>query len=265
VGGEWFVAGFLVVLDERRKGQRAMGHKYRSIVLLGALVALTVGVSASAANAAIKYEWKVKGSALAAESSKEFTVKDKTEGLIDINIEYGGNLFEYTSSKVKITHGAIVGGKPGKIEGTLEFENLAVKRPAGCTLTSPTKIVTRLLKGEIVEAASAEKGLGKTEVLFTPWEGTTFTEFEIKGGPTCSFNGDTFIFSGSLLAEMSPQLSEAKIGKLLFGTEASKDGEEYRNSAGTFQRANLDAGPASLWLKGEPEMELVSGEAFGAF
>jgi hypothetical protein len=251
------------------------------VVALVALVAVgALTSSAAAAIEPIKFEWKVKGSTLASGSEKEYTLKNKTSELIHIRLSAGGGVgkYEFTSSKFKVkTAAKILGGKPGKLQATLEFENIKpVKGSENCEWIGE-KLVTKPLTGEIVESAVEEgggKGTGKTEMLFASSRGAEeeFGQFELKtkagAEVECIALGDERMF-GTILAEMSPQKSEAKVGKLLFGEDSSKLGSKYHNAAGAFKEAYLATRgvftPLTVGIEGAPEIELVSKEVFGAF
>jgi hypothetical protein len=254
-----------------------MRSKPTSIVLLSMLVVLAVGVSASAANATALFEWKVKGSALKSESSKEFTLKNKSKETFHITLALGNGLENpvgLTSTSVKLVptdKESIVGGKPGKVEMALEFQNLELEEKELNTFCKVKggKIVTYPLVGEIVENAEAKKGRGVVELLLQGQgvhgfpEEWSLIEFE---GVDCFLAKREFNLHGGKLIEMSPQKAEAKIGNLLFETEATKNSNEYVNSKGEFKTAQLRTNTGGgARLTGEPEIELVSKEAFGAF
>lgn len=253
-----------------------MRSKLRSIALLSALVALAVGVSASAASATTLFEWKVKGSGLASGSSKEFTLKSKSAEVFRINVSGGGATIKMTSSNVKVRptyKGTIFGGKPGTFEAALEFEKIVIEQPANCTIKTG-KIVTEPLVGEIVENSELKRGRGVVEMLLKPTSrggNVRWATFTIENEPACVlknfYNPNEWPIQGSALVEMSPQKAEATVGKLLFGTENAKNGSEYVNSKGEFgtEKLTIGGGAWSVGLVGEPEMELVSKEVFGAF
>jgi hypothetical protein len=252
-----------------------MRFKPRSIVLLSTLVVLAVGVSASAANATTLFEWKVKGAALKSGSSKELTLKSTSKETFRIGISFNGELFWLTSSSVKLVptdNKSIVGGKPGKIEMALDFENPVFEEKVlneGCKVKGG-KIVTWPLTGEIVEVAEAKKGRGIDELLLQGQSGHGWAEewsvVEFEGESKCpELTKKEYVLWGSELAEMSPQKAEAKVGKLLFGTEATRGEREYINSKGELKKAYFSSNTFGARLTGEPEIELVSKEAFGAF
>lgn len=245
-----------------------MRHKPRDIALLSTLAVLALGASASAASAAISFEWKVGGSPLASGASKEFTVKDKGSVLLHLKISFGGAPIEFTSSKLKVQKGAAIsGGKPGASNEVLELEGVKVARPAGCQVKEE-KITMDTLKSEIVESASAGVGSGKSKLLFTPKNGTAWNSpFPIESTPTetCVLGGTNVELKGSLLALTGPQKAEEKTEQLIV-EETTKLSNEYKVSAGgAAKKAALEWAGNPAILTGEAEMELVSKEAFGAF
>jgi hypothetical protein len=254
-----------------------MRYRAKTVTLLSVLVMVVVGVTAAAANATISYEWKVKGAALKAGASKELKLQGK--GLFHLNLYFFGGWFETTSSQLKLvgnTNKEILGGKPGTFKGALVFEKVVVTRPKlegeeVCGVESVNRekgqIETNRLVGEIVESAEFGKGTGKTMLLLRSEGGeeNSLMAFKIyQKKPECVDNGYELTPDGAVLAEISPQKTEATVGQLLFGTESAKNEREYRNAAGEFKKAVIKNFSRSA-LIGEPETELVSKELFGAF
>jgi hypothetical protein len=252
----------------QRKEHQQMRQKLRTTALLSVLTVLVAGATASAASAAIQYEWKVGGSPLASGATKEFTVKDKGSGLFTLHMELSGFGIIITSSKLKVQSAAeIAGGKPGAGSETLELEGVKVTNFAGCAVKeieggkAEGKLTTRPLRTEIVQGAVGGVGNGKVDLLFTPkTEKNALIEFEFTG--SCAIKGLIGKVNGSVLAEVSPQKTEAKIGDLIFEAKT----KEYQVSDGVFHKAGLYyVAEEPETLTGEAEMELVSKEAFGAF
>ncbi|HSZ14186.1 MAG TPA: hypothetical protein VK790_09140 [Solirubrobacteraceae bacterium] len=249
-----------------------MRYKYR-IGMLSAIVVLAVGASATAASAAIQFEWKVNGSALKSGASKEFVAKEKSGATYTFNSTVFGAKIELKSSVLTVTKGtAILGGKPGGIEGSLFLERFTIFRPANCQLNpiiNPLgSILLGPLKGEAVESAEAGKGTGKTETLLTAKTGEVMGELQLEesGGGGCLLNGVNGKIEGALLMEVAPQKTEAKSGLLTFTAKSN----EYENAKGEVKKAELELGVeghphATSLTGGEAETELISKEAFGAF
>jgi hypothetical protein len=249
-----------------------MRSKQRTVALLGALVVLALAVSASAANAAIQYEWKVKGAALKAGASKELTLKSK--GLFHISLRAFGQTFEFTAGKLRLQAGVesnITGGKPGRLLAeNLYLEEAKVTKPKkGCEVKGGDGVrgvIDFKVLGEIVESAEAEKGTGKTMMLL--YSTGSFGSIElvealhVEEKEECPEQGLIFKPEGTILAEISPQKTEAKSGQLVLGTAGTKAGTEYRNSEGKFAVTSVNL---STVFSGEAEMELASKEVFGAF
>jgi hypothetical protein len=249
-----------------------MRCRYR-IGMLSAVVLLAVGVSAAAASAAIQFEWKVNGSALKSGASKEFVAKEKSGATYTFGSTVFGSKIELKSNTLTAINGAaILGGKPGGIEGSLFLEHFTTFKPAHCVLNPVIdplgSILLGPLKGEAVESAEAGMGTGKTETLFTAKTGESWGELQLEdnGSEVCLLNGVNGKIEGTLLMEVAPQAAEAKAGLLTFAAKSS----EYKSSKGEFLKAELGlvveghSHPASL-TGGEAEIELTSKEVFGAF
>jgi hypothetical protein len=245
------------------------------------IAVLAVGVSASAASAAIKYEWKAGGAPLGAGESYEVTLKNKSsedggKGLFLIDGGWDGIELELTSSKVKFAPATkIEGRKPGFIEGRLVFEGVSPLWPSKCAVDHG-KIESDLLRAEIVESAEKKTqygsitGTGKPLLLFEDQDGPKYEfmsiTYENLGTEECSLKGLYFHTDGELLAEPSPQLKEAAVGQLLWGTAATSRNSYYLNSAGVGAGgAELSAGSSTWGFIGEPEIELTNKYKFGAF
>jgi hypothetical protein len=255
-----------------------MRSKHRNIALLSALVTLALGVSASAASAAIKYEWKVNGSALATGASKEYTLKKKAGNPVYMTLYIpGGKLaLEVGAFRVKTASPhKIVGGKPGTLEATLELENIqfSTKYPLyheSCHVT-PKTVVTESLTAELVEAVehietegkSEYRGTNIPELLMHPVHGEHWFSLEFKGecptltGAPYEVNGLKYVLG------VTPSLAEAKIGDL--SLEAN---HRYYQTSGKIvgESSDLAMGREDhIGFNGEAELELVSKEVFGAF
>jgi hypothetical protein len=250
-----------------------MRHKHRHLAVLSTLAILALAITASAANATILYEWKIKGAALKTGESKTVTLKTKPKTAIKWAVNLPGSELEGTisSSEVKFAETAkMIGGKPGEIEGELIFDKPTYEVAHGgghCIVEGgrhgggPESLRTILLLVEVVESAEAKKGTGKTELLFRAQSGGTgLVEIEI-GGKECIGVPTRYEDGGTMLAEIAPQKSEAKVTKLSF----AKSGSEYRNAKGEFKTSVIEAAGELQPITGETELELVSKEAFGAF
>ncbi len=244
-----------------------MQHGPRTVALFGALVVLALGVTASAANAytPIPFEWKVKGTSLKEGASKELTLR--TKGAFHFTLIHYAVKLELTSSKVKLVEGKITGGKPGKISGKLVFEGVTVTRPKeNCVVQVGNYgqhgvIETGPLTGEIVEVVRAEEkarvGVDLTTTNYWP---EIYIEAAKGGGhEECSWDGNGFLVTGGLVAEVSPQEKEAAVEDL-----SIPGGEGGRNIKGEFTKS-LESHPGTVKVSGEMEAELVSKELFGAF
>jgi hypothetical protein len=243
-----------------------MHRKPRTLALLSTLAVLVAGVSASAASAAINFEWKVNGATLPAESSKQIVAKANAANSFHILVHYAGTALELTSSQVKFASGAtIVGGKPGTGKDSLVFESVKVAKPANCTVkeSGPEGLAETLrtsLKSEIVEGAKGGNGIGTVDLKLVPTAGNIWTGFEFTG-TGCPVKGVTGLLEGSLLVEVGPQKAEAKVGLLTFEAKT----KEYKPATGLAEEVKLESFGKPATLIGGVETELTSKEAFGAF
>jgi hypothetical protein len=250
-----------------------MKHRATRLLPLSVIVAaLAIGISASAANATIQYEWKVKGAVLKAGQEKEVAWLKEQHGVAHLSWAWGPEAVELTSEYVYIPLASLKGGKPGKTEGKVVFKNVKTVAPTGCRVAGGKWETEGPMVGEIVESAEAGKGTGKTELLISPGNSKNRwgkVVFETREGQTCMFSGaNEKVVLGTTLMEISPQKTEATVGDL--GFQSTR--EEYRNAAGEFHKASLKAlwefsfeeVPATL-TGGEAAFELGTKEVFGAF
>jgi hypothetical protein len=174
--------------------------KLKLILLTGFAVMAVVAMAASSASAAIKYEWSVNGTALAANQTVLVTVLvDPTAPTVTFKAKLSGATSELKSSTFKSDNESwIAGGKPGTGAGagnvgkTL-FEKITVVKPANCTVANVVVEST----AEIVESETGEKAL----ILFKPNSTTgVFAEITYAGG-SCTLNGVTVKVAGSVAAE----------------------------------------------------------------
>jgi hypothetical protein len=242
------------------------------LVLLSLVAVLSVGaLLASSASAAINFEWKVGGKALAAGEKRTFEVNNDGK-VFDLHGTAGGALALLLSTKVKVKPGALIfGGRPGTNEEIVEFESVTVDNPAGCVaetgeVASPVvgNVLTKLLKTEIVEGQSGGRGNGEPLILFTPKGEPTFTAilFLNKGTETCKVAGTLGKITGSILGLPLPQRTEVVDGNLV--SEATTN--QYLVAAGgAAKTAGLTFAGNAATLSGLTLVILTSKEAFGAF
>lgn len=241
----------------------------------GVLVSLSMVVAvgamlASSASAAIDFEWKVGGSALAAGAQRTFEAS--RDGIADLRGSVGGASVLFLSSKGKVKPGALIfGGKPGTGEEVLELESVVVDNPIGCVVetgetASPVAgtIVTNLLKTEIVEGQSGGRGNGEPLILVTPKVGTTFTSilFLNKGTEKCSIAGSLGKVTGSFLGLPLPEKTEVVRGA---GDEEAVTKEYLVAAGGAAKTAGLTFAGSRATITGLVLVTLTSKEAGGVF
>jgi hypothetical protein len=235
------------------------------LVLLSLVAVLSVGAMlASSASAAIKFEWKVGGLALAAGQSREFTTtSDGKEFLFKVSL--AGIASEFLSSEVSVEPGAkIIGGKPGTNEETVVFKGVKVNKPANCGIESEGSplgtIKTNALHTEIVES----EGTHEPVILFSPKTGTTFVQllFLNVGTEKCGGIGNILAnLNGTFLAQPLPTLTETLNGDLDFEAPNSN----FLLSNGTLDKAGLLVAGHSATFTGLELVVLKTDEKYGAF
>jgi len=236
------------------------------LVLLSLLAVFAVGAMlASSASAAINFEYRVKGTKLAAGSTKEFTVTSDGKNF-DLHGSAGGVASLLLSHEISVESGAkIIGGIPGTNEETVIFKGVTIDPPLStCGVTQSgvaNQVKTVLLKTEIVEGSAGNIGNGEVDILFTPKTGTTFATFKLTG--SCTLSGAEVPVSGSILGGTAPSKTEVVNGEV--NLEAKTKGYKVSPGTGTEKTAGLifAGGPATL--TGLTLVLLTSGEAYGVF
>jgi hypothetical protein len=240
-------------------------RRERLVVLNVMVVAVAVAVVASSASAAtISFVWSVDGHQLRSGSeTKEFDVSSDGK-TFDISGTLGGAAALLLATEVSVEKGAhIIGGIPGTNEERAVFKGVTVDRPGGCAVKGG-QVATVAMKSEIVEGAKEKAGNGEVDILFTPREGETFTEFEFenKGTENCNLTilGKISV-TGSILLLGLPQKTEVLRGEL--DSEAAT--KEYRNFKNEFKTAELKVGGGAARVTGLTLRLLISDEKLGAF
>jgi hypothetical protein len=140
-----------------------------------------------------------------------------------------------------------------------------------CTVHSPGEAVGTIAtaaKTEVVylgKEEEAKKEEGKLGDLFTPVSGETFVEIDIGGSGCPIFSKGEQEVKGSVIGEITPVATMAKIGTEIFPSKAIKKAYKWE-SAGTVKevKAELDVfGVIEAVQIGEAEVELESGEEWG--
>jgi hypothetical protein len=198
------------------------------------LALLFVSLYSTPGASAIKFQWSVQGTGLAAGTVLPTIIKhDPTLGTIVLKTKEFGVATELESSALKSTGTNIQGGTPGTGEGVITFENIKVLKPSECEVEN---ITTNNVTSTIVEGTGEAKG--KPLILLRPAKGTVFWQFAYKlakGGKECSLAGDTANMTGSILLE---PLSTASEEQPLWTFEKSEG--KSLSSTGTESTNNLE-------------------------
>jgi len=209
--------------------------RLRLVLLAGLAVTAFVVYSASAASA-IKFQWSVQGTGLAAGTTLPVIIKhDPTLGTIVLKGKAFNLATELESSALKSESTNIQGGTPGTGEGVTTFENVKVITPKECEVEGGS-VKTNNVTSTIVEGTGEAKG--KPLILLRPVTGTVFAKFKYvlaKGGKECSLANDEVNVTGSVLVE---PLSTAELEQPLWTFEPS--GNKSLSSTGTESTNNLE-------------------------
>jgi hypothetical protein len=233
------------------KGVDAMKRTRVLGLCLVAVFAMSGLVVAQAS--ANEFIWKVNGSKLEGEKTKELTTKAK--GAQVLKAEVLGVPVEISCTTVSTAGAKIIGGTPGTSSETVEYKGCTVAKPSGCKIKGEA-ITTKALKDEIVEGVGTSAGKGL--IFFAPKEGTTFAEPKLEGGFFCL----SVAVKGSVLAEAVSQKEEKETGELKF---EPANGKEYKNSKGETKKAGLTVSGNPSTVTGTVETQLNPVEKFGIF
>jgi hypothetical protein len=239
-----------------------MRSTYKSVLVVLVAVFAFSAVGAASASAH-KFVWKVEKAPgtekiLAAGESKEFTASSK-KGYI-IKNEVLSIKLTIECKKQKFSAGAeIIGGKPGKAEGTIVFEECMPTAPSEC-VGKKVKIEPLPVKTELVAVVKPAAKAGKLATLFSPKTSTLFTVITLEG---CMFN-TKYELTGNAAALNGSQEVEQKTGSLLF-KEGSEEITEVETSTGAKAKVELKTAGSKATFEGESALELVSKELWGAF
>jgi hypothetical protein len=226
------------------------------------VVVLACSAFGAASASAHKFVWKVEKAPgtekiLAAGESKEFTASAKkayfikTEVLAKLTIECKKQKFS--------AGGEIIGGKPGKAEGTIVFEECNPTAPAEC-VGKKVKIQPMPVKAELVTVVKPAAKAGKLATLFSPKTGSLLTDIQLEG---CLFNTGEELAGNAAALNVSQEV-EQKTGSLLF-KEGAEEITEVETSTGAKAKVELKADETKATFEGESVLELVSKELWGAF
>jgi hypothetical protein len=165
--------------------------RIRLVLLSGVAVAAFTAISASAS--AVKFEWSVNGTPLAAGVKLTILLRpDAVNGTIVLKATAFGVASELETHAFT-SKSNIQGGKPGTGEGVTTFESITVVKPKNCTVAN---IKTENIKSTIVEGTTSKTAL----ILLSPVTGSVFAKVTYEGA-SCSLSGDSANFTGSVLLE----------------------------------------------------------------
>jgi hypothetical protein len=227
------------------------------VALLSALALLAVGgIAPSAASAAGPY-WHLGGHRLEKFSWPALIVAGPTE----LKAKVLGIPITIQCLSATVEGAEIVGN--GTSQGldtasSVAFEKCTIATPKGCVVPQPIRTVA--VKSRLVTYDS-----GKIGDLFEPAKGTEFVTIKLEDESktnTCSLKAE-YPVKGSVMAEVAPEGSEAKVGELAFPATAVKQIKEEGGSPTTIGLEIGKGNPANF--SGKFEVEMALGERFGVF
>jgi hypothetical protein len=230
-------------------------RRIRVVLLSGFAVAALGGVTTSAA-AAVKFEWSVGGTPLAAGQRLTIQVAmDPSDPTISFKSKVGGGSVELTTSHIT-ARAVIYGGKPGTGEGVVTAEKVTVVKPKNCKIAGG-EVKTEPVEAAIVEGATGELR-GVPMVMFRPETGSGFDqiEFESEGG-TCTLSGDTVEQTGIALA----RTASTKEAKVALGS-VEPFGTEVLSSTGTLITTGVTNGMEPVEVSGNLEVSLANEDSW---
>jgi hypothetical protein len=172
--------------------------RLKLVMLIGVAVVMITSLSPAAASA-VKFEWSVRGTPLAA--GQKSTIVLKPRGTIILKGTAFSVFTELEASKFK-SEGNIQGGKPGTGEDVIEFTGITVKKPKSCTVAN---LKTERLESTIVKSLSEQ-----IYILMGAVTGSTLAKL-LYEGEQCMLKGDTVDFLGHVLVLPLPTPPEVEL------------------------------------------------------
>jgi hypothetical protein len=249
-----------------------MRSKFKSLAVLGAVLALSA-VTATAAQATVEGPFfKVSGARLASGSTKVLKGKARTS-IEFIQPSFG---IHVTCSQMAYATGAKINGSSGAnsatSEGTVEFSGCQVSGDGpGCEIENE-KITTSLLKGTLGYATSSRTG--RLLLMLKPKTGSTFMGITFVGAE-CTHQVGTILITGGIIATLGTSanplevgLNEAQAKTAVFNFPAPTPvAKMWTESAGTLSEltSTISWSGAGVKFGGSGEMELESAPEWGIF
>jgi hypothetical protein len=235
------------------------------MAVVSALISLAVSaINATGASAAIKYEWSINGTPLAAGATEKVSLFSDAQNptLVFTTTVLTSNV-ELRGTGARSVNAIIEGGKPGKGHGKLILTGLIVEKPGGgtkCQVKSTGASAGEVETGE-TESVIVE-GSGGTRLVLFQGKGTTVLttlHFENKSPETCAINGAEANITGSVVVVQNTSDTEKS---QLF--EFKPPGTQSTSSTGTVSTNTLKLGTTTITLTGSISAEIVRLLAWGA-
>ena len=215
------------------------------IIGLAVMAALVISAFASASASAAT--WTVEGTKLGEGTangvSAHAVLKTGTVGTLKGTLL--GKKFVLTAATLSSSSGTIFQeGAKAKDSGFLEFSNLTVHEPAGCTVESPIK--TKALTSELVDHSGSADAYDK----FFPEEGEVFATIKVSGCAVAgSYNVKGVVYGtaeewGKALAvqplTFNPTINATLGGSLTLGSNAAELFAEGENTLASGKSFSAD-------------------------
>jgi hypothetical protein len=262
------------VVPENERRSVVVGLKAR-LVFLGVLAVVVLG-AAGPASAALPTQgpfWHVEGSKLPIGASEAVTGKLVAGTTATLYATVGNLEIAIACTEAKVVSASISNSsQQGQDEATVEFAKCKVSKRespssayeafTGCEVKEPIKTtaVSRLWyhtsPGPPTERTNA------IQDVFFPKSEDVFAKVTLKEG--CGTAAGIHDVEGNVAAEVSPQYSEAKVGKLIFPAIPQTRVWRPTGSTTVTETQDLLVFEHEACLVAEAEAELTSGKKFGA-
>jgi hypothetical protein len=246
------------------------------LVFLGVLAVVVLG-AAGPASASLQTQgpfWHVNGSKLPIGTSEAVTGKLVAGTTITLYSTVSDLEIAIECTEAKVVSASISNSsQQGQDEATVEFAkcklskfNSTTKKYeefAGCTVKEPIK--TTAVSGlwyHTKPGPSTERTNTIQDVFFPKSEGV-FTK--IIFSESCHTFVGVHEVEGNVAAEVSPQYTETKVGKLIFPVTQQKHVWRPTSATTWTETQNVLIFGGEARLEGEAEVELTSGHEFGVF
>jgi hypothetical protein len=230
---------------------------------MSAIVVCVLGVAPSIASAFPGPFYHVEGTKIGS-TPKELAINIKSGGTMKLNTEHAGIAIEAVCKSAKAETATFFNAS---LQGESEMKSLifgecTVAKPSvGCSVTGGG-FSTRPIYSFLDYETNPEPTRTKITTYFRPTKEEEFAVVQL-GGLLCS---GTYKVTGSVVANNSPERSEAKEQELTFpSTPITRTWDTVAGSKFKEYSAGLEIEKKSAVLSGSVIASMVSGEKFGVY